>query len=400
MQPPELTPETITAIHNLDQQNTIYTQAAAEKTRHLARQKGIADAEQEQNTQREIVAKRGNQIIITRQKWLWRDRFPIGGLSLVAGKGDVSKSTLFACFAAWITTGQMKGEYHGQPRDIAYIVNEDSINVTVAPRMIAHGADLTRIHFPETRDPILGIQSIKLPRDIEPLRKYITDHQLVAVFVDPLSANVSGRKNDQGDMRDTYQAVNTLAEETGCAIIGLAHTRKAGAADVLEAVIGSSEQTNVARSVHGLVMDPEEDGARVLSCEKLNVGQKNALTSLRFKVNSVLIPCTDGTGDYTSQPCIEWLEEISDSASDIMSDHMLGHDGVDECARWLLAYLSEQGGEASSADVKEAAKSKRWSYAMLNRARKLSKVHSGRTRETPSRTIWTHPSNTESDENG
>ncbi|MFB6525077.1 hypothetical protein [Streptomyces sp. NPDC056399] len=190
--------------------------------------------------------------------------------------------------------------------------------------------------------------------------------------------------------------MNTLAEETSCAIVGLAHTRKAGAAGVMEAVIGSSEQTNVARSVHGLILDPEEDGARILSCEKLNVGRKEILASLRFRIVSVGVDCADG--DTTSQPRIEWLEETSESASDIMTDVQLGHDGVGDCARWLLKHLGSLGEEDFSADVKEAAAkaNRKFAGSLLNRARRAAKIQSRRTSETPSRTVWRLPENTES----
>ncbi|MEU3052245.1 AAA family ATPase [Streptomyces griseus] len=361
-------------------------QAKHEKEKALARKKGLEAAEAEAESLRVIESTRGSQIAVKRTLWLWKERFPLGGLALVAGKGDVSKSTLFAQFVAWITTGDMHGDLGGVPRDIGYVVNEDSLSQTVAPRMIAHGADMDRVHFLKVRSP-LGTDALMFPRDVELLRKFIQDNHLVAVFIDPLSANVSGRKNDQGDMRATYQEVNNLAEETNTSIIGLAHTRKAGAADIMEAIIGSSEQGNVARSVHGLVMDPEEDGARILSCEKLNVGQKDKLPSLRFTLRTVLVPCTDGSGLSTPMPQIQWLEEITDTASDIMADALLGHSGTDECVRWLRRFITDQGGESFHADIRESA-GRKFSESMMVRARRKAGVKTRRTKESPSRSVW------------
>ncbi|MFB6525076.1 AAA family ATPase [Streptomyces sp. NPDC056399] len=176
-----------------EERAAIEVEAKREKNKALARKKGIADAEAEFQAKRKVVATSGASIKIRRQKWLWRERFPIGGLSLVAGKGDTSKSTLFSCFVAWVTTGQMKGEFYGVPRNVAYVVNEDSIDVTVAPRMIAHGADMNRVHFLKVEDPLLGVVSLRLPQDIDALREHIIENELAAVFVDPLSANVTGR---------------------------------------------------------------------------------------------------------------------------------------------------------------------------------------------------------------
>jgi hypothetical protein len=363
--------------------------AKSEARKVRIRKQGEEIAKEEEESLRQFRAIRADSIQTRRTKWLWRDRVPLGGLSLLAGKGAVSKSTLFAQFAAWITIGDMKGEFYGAPRNVCYVVNEDSIEETVVPRLLAHGADLSRVFFLTVHTP-LGKDALSLPHDEQRLADFIREHNIAVTFVDPLSANVSGKANDQREIRHTYQIVNGIAERTNSSIFGLAHTRKADARDVIEAVIGSSEQTNVARSVHGLVMDPEEDDARILSCEKLNVGQMHLLPSLRFRLNSVEIPCDDGT--YTHMPRIEWLEEIMDRASDVLGDLQDGgHSNIDDCVRWLDQFLLAQGGEARCADIKEAGK--KFSERMLQRARKRLGVKSKRVREAQAGTVWTHPLN-------
>lgn len=356
-----------------------------ESDRERTRRESKRAVDAEEDASRKIVATRASDVVTARPKWLWRDRVPLGGLSLLAGKGDTSKSTLFCQFAAWLTTGEMKGEFYGKPQTVLYVVNEDSLSLTVAPRLIAHGADMDRIFFIRTATPLVeGDSALMLPRDADALKRYIASSGAVVTFIDPLSANVSGRKNDQGDMRSTYQVVNNIAEETGTSIFGLAHTRKAGAADVVEAVIGSSEQTNVARAVLGLVMDKEEDGARILSNEKLNVGDKSALSSLRFTVLSVNVPTHDG--HWSSQPQIQWLAETTDTASDMLSDSLYGDTGADKCAAWLKQYVTQNGGQVYSSDAREEGK--KYSSTMLDRARKKAGIKSKRTNETPSRTVW------------
>jgi hypothetical protein len=349
---------------------------------------GKSDAQKELDALRHIVPVRASTVPIRGTRWLWRDRIPCGGLALLAGKGDTSKSTLFCQFVAWITTGDMKGEYYGTPRNVLYVINEDSMSETIIPRMVAHGADLDRVFFLTVSSPI-NEDSLSLPRDAALLEQTIIDTGAVATFIDPLSANVTGRANDSRDTRDTYQRVNRIGEDTGTAIVGLAHTRKAGAEDVLEAILGSTEQTNVARSVHGLIIDPEEDGARILSCEKLNQGQRHALNSLRFAVVSHSVRCTDGSDEWTSMPKIEWLPETTDTASDILADAMNGNAGVDECARWLRKYIEENGGEVLASDVR--AESKKYSESMLKRARTRAGVKTRRLREAQARSVWYIP---------
>lgn len=328
-----------------------------------------------------------DQVVIKQTYWVWRNRYPLGGLSIVAGKGATSKSTLFACQAAWLSVGDMKGMFYGKPVKVAYIANEDLLNETVVPRLKSHGADLTNVKFLRVKTP-MGEDALSFPRDTEMLRRTIIEHELKAVFIDPLSANITGKMNDQGDMRHTYQQVSYIAQSTGCAIIGLAHTRKAGAADIVEAIMGSSELSNVARSVHGLVLDPNDDGVRMLSCEKLNMANMDALPTLRFRLESNEVRCTDGSGELTHQPRIVWLDEVSERASDILGDALNGTDGIDECARWLYDYLVNNGGEAEFHDIKSACK---YSESMLKRARKKIGVVSKRTNRVPATSLWHLP---------
>lgn len=347
---------------------------------------------EEKEAMREIVSWRGDELAVKPNRWLWRHRFSLGGLSIVAGKGEVSKSTLVACYIAWLTTGKMKGTYYGTPVDVACIVNEDQLEQTVIPRLIVNGADLSRVHF--LKVGILGREEVPLsfPADSERLKAFIRQTGVVATFIDPLSSNIQGNRNDQGDMRRVFENVAKIAESTGTAIVGLAHTRKAKAEDVVEAIMGSSEQANVSRSVHGLVMDPEEDGARILSCEKNNGYPRHLLPTLRFRLESIDVPCTDGSGDYNSQPRIEWLEEISETASDILGDALYGTNGVDECARWLYDYLMANGGEALLSDIRNAIpKGKKWGDQMLTRARGKTSIKTRRLRQSQPGSVWYFP---------
>jgi hypothetical protein len=356
---------------------------AFEASRELARREAKRKADEQEESAAEIVAVRGSDVPVKATLWLWRERVPLGGLALLAGKGDTSKSTLFTQFAAWLTLGEMKGHYYGKPQQVLYVINEDSLSQTVVPRLIAHGADMDRVSFLKVRRGA-ALDALKLPRDTELLRRHIVESGAVCTFIDPLSSNVTGRKNDQADMRTNYEIINNLAESTRTTIWGLAHTRKAGAENVMEAIIGSSEQGNVARSVHGVVLDPEEDGAKLLSCEKLNVGQKHLLPTLRFRTISVNIPTHDE--GWTQAPQVDWLDETNDTASDILEDKLFGTNGVDEAAQWLMNHLAANGGYDYSSNVRREGK--KYNAKMLDRARKKAKVRSKRTREAQSRTIW------------
>lgn len=356
-----------------------------EKKKQLRDTKTAAqELEAEEEAHRTIHEVIGDSIVSRRQKWLWRDRVPLNGLSLLVGKGDVSKSTLFCQMAAWLTIGDMKGEFHGTPMRVGYIVHEDALEETVVPRMRAHGANMSLVSF-LTVDSPHGEDALRFPHDAERLKEFVLSRNLACVFIDPLSASITGKPNDQREMRNAYQTVNTIGIDTNRTLFGLAHMRKGGADTPTESTLGSSEQTNVARSVQVLVMDPDEDGARILSVDKGNLAEKRNQNSLRFKVNSFTMPATDGTIDLISAPKIEWLEEIADSAADVLRSAANGDDQVDAAVLWLDKWMSTQGYEAYSTDIKAACK---FSMSTLHSARKRLGIVSTREKKLHGRSIW------------
>jgi RecA-family ATPase len=343
----------------------------------------LRELDEEESALRRIRAIRGDTVMPRPTHFLWRDRFPLGGLSLVAGKGEVSKSTLLTQLGSWLTVGNMKGAFYGSAVDIAYVVHEDELDATVVPRFLVHGADMKRVHFLVVDTP-LGEDALRLPADGDRLREFIRATGVKAVFVDPLSASLQARMNDSGEMRRVFTEIAAICRDMQISIIGLAHTRKAHAEDVVEALMGSIEQVNVARSVHGLVLDPEDDGVRLLSCEKNNLADKSTLPTLRFRLESTPV------SQDIWQPMIVWEAEVSERASDILGDALHGRHGVDEAARWLYDYLVSQGGSAKFEDIRDSAP-KQLSTDMLKRARKKINVSSRRERVSPPTSVWSLP---------
>ncbi len=100
------------------------------------------------------------------------------------------------------------------------------------------------------------------------------------------------------------------------------------------------------------------------------------------------VQCADGT--WTSAPRIEWLDETTDTASDMLADQMFGNAGVDECAKWMRDLVMQNGGEMYSSEVRNEA-GRKYSDSMLTRARKKAGVRTRRTHETHARSVWFIP---------
>ena len=107
-----------------------------------------------EKSHRSIVLTRASDIDPEQVRWLWRDehrRVPCAEIVLTAGHGGVGKSTENMWLIAQLTRGTLPGRYHGRPRNCLIAATEDSWSRTVVPRLIAAGADRTRVYRVEVQ---------------------------------------------------------------------------------------------------------------------------------------------------------------------------------------------------------------------------------------------------------
>jgi len=88
---------------------------------------------------------------------------------------------------------------------------------------------------------------------------------------------------------------DALADDANLAIVGLIHHNKSSTTDPLNLVMASKAFTAVARSVHTIIRDPEDESglARLLRRSKNNLGSTD-LPVLRFVIDSHTLPTQDG----------------------------------------------------------------------------------------------------------
>jgi hypothetical protein len=99
-----------------------------------------------------------------------------------------------------------------------------------------------------------------------------------------LEDNLDSHKD--GEVRRALEPLAGVADKTRMAVLGLIHHNKGGSTDPLQLVMASKAFTAVARSVHTVVPDPDDDTdtRRVFGTSKNNLGRAN-LPSLTFTVN-------------------------------------------------------------------------------------------------------------------
>lgn len=340
------------AVEEIKRTELVRNQAEVEAVRALGKRKGEALAEQAEAASRSVKLSSLGGTVPMPVFWLWKNRIPLGEITLIAGKGGVGKSLVLSTFTAWITQGTMKGQFWGIPRDVIFVANEDSYEKTVVPRMLAAGADMDRVHrlSLDVGDGIEG--KLILPNDCAILAKAVSQANAVAVILDPLSSNMSDRDRNSPEVRLSYERLRLFAEMSNVAVLGNGHTRKGQSSDLLEAIMGSSEIGNVARAAMGVVRDPDsEENVVILSQCKNNYGPVD-LPSFTYKIEERQVP-----GYYFNAPVVVWGEDSERHVNDILSEptSMSSTSDVKECSEWLKAYLTCQGPTQRKDVIKAAA---------------------------------------------
>jgi AAA domain len=343
----------------------------------LLNSNGRAPDGDDHETNRRLVLTMASQIRPARVHWLWEGRLAIGTLALLAGREGIGKSLIAYWLAAMITKGTLPGEYCQQPRAVIVAASEDSWAYTIVPRLIAARANLDLVYRIEVITDDVHSE-ITMPNDLHELERVAAETGARLLILDPLMSRLSDRLDTHRDaeVRRALEPMAAVADRARVAVLGIIHHNKSGSTDALQLVMGSKAFTAVARSVHTVLIDPDDetDTRRLFGTPKNNLG-KTDLPTLAFTIASHAVQTDDGVA-WTGR--VEWGDEHPTSIGEAIRTAAASADdrsATTEAARWLDDYLESKGGNAPSADIKSAGKKAGHSEDALKRARKRLKLH-------------------------
>ncbi len=336
---------------------------------------------------RQIVPRVLSNVEPTRTRWAWEQRIPLGSVTILAGRQGLGKSTLLAMLSAGFTRGNLPGDLEGERATVLLATYEDDYSSTVAPRMLAAGADLDLVVGLDLMDegkPDL----LALPTDLELIKQTATEYKAKVLLIDPLMAALPSKidsHRDQ-DVRLALAPLSQLASEAGIAIVAVLHLRKGAAAEGLDRISGSVAFTAAARSVLAFGRSEEdEDAGRILAHAKSNLGP--LAPSLAFHIEPKTV---DHDGIQISTSAL-----IEDGEVDCHAGELLTPSGaedrteVDVAAEWLLDHLGACEWTEAQA-VKDAAKAEGIAPRTLARARTRLGLETDR-QGFPGKGVWRLP---------
>ncbi len=302
--------------------------------------------------------------------WVWDGRIPAGMVSLLAGREGTGKSTMITDRTARSTRGDLEGAHYGRPRSVVIAAAEDSWAHTIVPRLLAAGADLTRVLRVQIRLADLGTCELSLPDDVHVLGEVIRAHDVAMVVLDPLISRLSRRLDTHRDaeVRQGLEPLARLADETGVAVVGLIHVNKTATRDPGTSIMGSRGFVAVARAVMYVALDAEDPRRRVLSVVKSNVGPDDTagLPSLTYAVEGATVETAEGPAT-TSR--VAWTGVAARGVREILAagqDHGGGDSARATAEGWLRELLAE--GAVLSEEVRTQAQEAGLSWATVRRA--------------------------------
>lgn len=325
---------------------------------------------------RNVILRRGTDITIRPIQWLWPDWLPAGKLTILAGIAGSGKTTLALSIAAAITSGHPfpDGKASFNKGNILVWSGEDSADDTLLPRLLASGADRQCCYFIEGVSEIGGKRAFDPAKDMDQLQSKIESIGGIALLIiDPIVNAVSGNMNHANEVRRSLQGIVDLAEETGCAVIGITHFAKnSRGRSPQDRVLGSQAFGALARMVWIAATD-DSGTRRFLAKAKSNIALDRG--GFAYSLHTTTIE----NGIATTHA--SWDGAIEGTAREILGD--VEHDenegsSLDDAILFLQGYLSH--GPVAVGQILNAAQKEGVSKRTLERAKKKLRVISEKNR--------------------
>jgi len=278
--------------------------------------------------------------------WLWRERIPLGRLTVLAGRPGVGKSFVTVDIASRVSTGMAwpDGSVNESAGGVLFFAAEDDPADTIRPRLDAAGADSGRVYYCRNVD-LTGIES-RIDR--------VPDCRLVVI--DPIGSYL-GRCVDayrENEVRAVLEPLAEIARRRSIAVILVAHTRKAWASFADDSVLGSRAFVGLARAVWHVTKDPQDRTRRLFLPGKSNLSRETS--GLAFWI--------------APDPArVQWLGPVDWQADDLVAEEPTRgrkSEARNAAVDWLRTLLRD--GAMSVQEIRKAAREVGFSWRTVRRA--------------------------------
>lgn len=298
--------------------------------------------------------------------WVWEYWLAQGKLHVLAGAPGQGKTTIALALCATVTIGgRWPDGSRCTPGNVLIWSGEDDPADTLLPRLMAMGADRSRVYFVTGSRTDGEVTTFDPARDMAQMLGAIEKiGGIQLLIVDPIVSAVTGDSHKNTEVRRALQPLVDLAASCNCAVLGISHFSKGGQGqDPTQRVVGSVAFGAVSRVVMVAAKVKSDDGKdrRILARSKSNVGPDDGGFEYHIEQTEVL------PGIQASY--IAWGVSVAGTARELLTDPDDGSDGESDSTdttdllRAELVSDTWTSSEIASKPLKDAGFSKKqiWS---------------------------------------
>ena len=239
----------------------------------------------------DIVLTRMSDIEMRSVDWLWPDRVALGKVTALAGYGGLGKSTILFDIAAAVSRAAAwpAGEGFAPFGSTIILSSEDDPEDTIAPRLAAAQADLSKIYFIRMVRDEKGERSFNLQNDLASLEARIAEiGDVKLVIIDPVTAylgKIDSHKN--AEVRGVLGPLCDMTARARVATICNTHFAKGDNKSANAKIIGSVAFVNQVRMAIVVLEDAHNPGRMLFIPSKTNISRLKE--GLAFRIEQRLV---------------------------------------------------------------------------------------------------------------
>jgi RecA-family ATPase len=314
--------------------------------------------------------------------WIWEGRIARGKLTVIGGDPEEGKSQINVNIAATISRGDEWPNHEGKaPTGSVLILSaEDGVEDTLVPRLIAAGADRSKIHIIEAvrGEDDKGRRTFNLQTDLQLLEAKINEiGDVLVISIDPASAYMGkgvDSHNDQA-VRTVLAPVAEMASRLDVAIISIMHFNKGNSqagTKVMHRFMASVAFVAAARVAFAAIRDPDDDTRHLFLHAKNNLAPPAPGLAYRIEQDHV-------TPALIKTSHIVWdAESVAITAAQAMAATRTQDvaPALEEAKQFLAGLVGCDG--MSVKEIEKEAKEAGLSWATMRRAKDELKLKSER----------------------
>lgn len=227
-----------------------------------------------------------DQVEVEEIEWLFYPFIPYGKVTIIQGDPGEGKTTVVLQIIAKLTKGEAilsetsegKSEEIGvEPINVIYQTAEDGLGDTIKPRLLAAGADCSRVLVIDDQEQPLTMVDARLEEAIIQTKARL-------VVLDPIQGflGVGVDMHRANEIRPLMKRISVLAEKYQCAIILIGHMNKNSNGKSSYRGLGSIDFQAAARSVLIVGRVKDEPEIRVICHVKSSLAPEGDAIAFRL----------------------------------------------------------------------------------------------------------------------